>query len=214
MSSPPELGMQFSDLRQQKDAYRLGAWVFVASEIMLFAGIFLVYLIGRMTHPEAFTEGSHELNQFLGTVNTGILLTSSFSVAVAVSKAEDKKYRTASWLLLLTAVMGICFLGIKAYEWYEEYERARVPGLNFTYEGEHLPGLLLFFWFYFTSTALHAIHVTIGVLVNLWFAWVCRYRAHWVPDPSPVVLSGIYWHLVDLVWIFLFPFLYLVGGAS
>ena len=208
------LGIQFRSLEQQKEAYRLGAWVFVASEVMLFSGLFLVYLIGHLTHFQAFKIGSHELNLTLGTVNTALLLTSSLFMAIAVKKAEEGRMKAASLLLVVTALMGIMFLGIKGFEWYEELKKARVPGINFSYHGPHAPGVLLFFWFYFTSTVLHALHVTVGVFSNLWFALVCRFRPQWIPDPSPVVIAGIYWHLVDLVWIFLFPFLYLVGGIS
>ena len=208
------LGIQFRNLKQQKEAYSMGAWVFVASEIMLFSGLFLAYLIGHLTHFQGFEIGSHELNLTLGTLNTALLLTSSFTMAVAVKKAQQGRMKAASRLLLLTALMGAVFLGVKGFEWYEEFERARIPGIAFSYRGPHSQGVLLFFWFYFTSTALHALHVTVGLLCNLWFALVCRFRPHWIPDPSPVVIAGIYWHLVDLVWIFLFPFLYLVGGIS
>jgi cytochrome c oxidase subunit 3 len=181
---------------------------------MLFSGLFMAYLIGRLTHPTAFADGSAELNHVLGTVNTAILLTSSFTMALAVNHAEEKNYGTSSWLLLLTSLLGAVFLGIKVFEWVEEYRHARVPGIHFVYEGEHLQGMLLFYWFYFTSTALHAVHLTIGLASNLWFALVARFKPQWIPDPSPLVLGGIYWHLVDLVWIFLYPLLYLIGGPK
>lgn len=213
MTEQVGLGVQFRDLAQQREAYRLGGWIFIASEVMLFSGLFLAYLIARMSHPAGFAEGSQELHHLLGSINTGVLLTSSLTMAFAVQAVEKRDYRRSSRWLWVTLVLGIAFLAIKGYEWHEEFLHGRVPGLSFTYTGPHGPGVLLFYWFYFTSTGLHALHVTIGVLCNLWFALVCRYKDHWIPDPSPVVLAGLYWHLVDLVWIFLFPLLYQIGGA-
>jgi cytochrome c oxidase subunit III len=208
------LGMQFDTLEQQKEAYRIGGWIFVGTEVMLFSGLFLAYLIGRLAHPEGFAHASGHLDVMLGTLNTAVLLTSSYFMALAVTRAETQRHKTASIFLLVTALLGSAFLGIKIYEWWHEYHKAMVPGVRFDYLGPHLQATRLFLWTYFTATGLHALHLSIGIVVTLWFCLVCRFWPNLIPDPSPLVLGGLYWHLVDLIWIFLYPLLYLIGGPS
>lgn len=203
----------FSSREAQVEAYRQGAWLFLSSEVMLFGGLFLSYFIGRWTHPTGFSVGSSELDPVLGTLNTALLLTSSYTMAVAVHRGQQGRSRAVSVLLTITALLGLAFIGIKGFEWWSEIARGHVPGRAFLGLGVEQAGVGLFLWFYFTSTALHAVHLSLGVLVMLAFAfWYSRGRPPAVPDY--LVILGLYWHLVDLVWIVLFPLLYLVGAPS
>lgn len=213
---------QFVDLDQQRQAYALGMWAFLASELMLFSGLLLAYTVGRLTHYQGFVAGSHELKRLLGGLNTAVLLTSSTTVAFAVERAKQRRWSAVTVLLLVTAALGSGFLGIKLYEWSLEFRHHLIPGSGFE---EASRGTELFFWFYFVLTGLHAVHLTIGVLAMLTFAWLMHRRspillsevgsAEGLPDPeapSPIVMLGLYWHLVDLVWFFLYPALYMIGS--
>jgi cytochrome c oxidase subunit 3 len=200
----------FPSRHDQKEAYRQGGWVFLISEFMLFGGLFLAYLIGRIAHPAGFAEGSAEMDLALGTINTAILLTSSWTMALAVHSGQQKKPRVASRYLVLTAVLGLAFLGIKGIEWLNEIGKGEIPGRAFLGGGAAEAGKGMFLWFYFTATGLHALHLTLGVLTILIFAALYRRRPPQIPEY--LLILGLYWHLVDIIWIFLFPLLYLVGG--
>jgi cytochrome c oxidase subunit III len=202
---------QFDTIEQQREADSLGMWLFLATEVMFFGALFTALAIYRFLYPVGFTEGSHHLNVPLGGVNTGVLLCSSLTVALAVHAAQHGHRRRLVILLLLTMVFGLAFLGIKAYEWYVDFEEGLVPGLNFTQTGEHAREIALFFTFYFTMTGLHALHMVIGIAV--WtvitlMAWRGMFTSE---KYMPVEITGLYWHFVDLVWVFLYPMLYLVG---
>jgi cytochrome c oxidase subunit 3 len=207
------LGHQFDDLEQQREASSLGMWVFLITEIMFFGGLFTGYAVYRNAYPEAFAEASRHLGVVLGAINTAVLICSSLTMALAVHAAQLGRRKVLVTFLLLTIVLGSVFLGIKVVEYSHKFHEHLVPGLDFRFEGPRAPQAQLFFSFYFAMTGMHALHMIIGigllsVLVRL--SWRGRFSAtyYW-----PVELTGLYWHFVDIVWIYLFPLLYLIGRA-
>ena len=203
------LGHHFDSLAQQRDANMLGMWAFLATEIIFFGALFAAYLVFRSAYPATFDAASSHLDPVRGTLNTAILLTSSLSVALAIHAAEARARRRLVMLLLVTIILGIIFLGIKATEYYTEYEEQLIPGLRFIWEGDDPLQARLFFSLYFIMTGIHALHMIIGIVVAAimtWFAW----RGFYAANPMPVERFGLYWHFVDVVWIFLFPLLYLI----
>ncbi len=207
------LAHQFDDLEQQREASTLGMWAFLVTEIMFFGGLFLGYSVYRFNYPAAFAEGSHHLDVTLGSINTAVLIGSSLTMALAVRGAQLGRRSTAIGSLLLTVLLGCVFLGIKAVEYGHKFEEQLVPGTSFGYSSTQVdPGQLeLFFSFYFAMTGLHAFHMIIGIailLVLVWKTWKGRFTPSYY---APLEMTGLYWHFVDIVWIFLFPLLYLIG---
>jgi cytochrome c oxidase subunit III len=205
------LAHQFDSLAQQNEASTLGMWVFLVTEVLFFGGLFATYLVYRSWYGEAFAAASHELDVVLGTVNTAVLITSSLTMALAVHAAQiGERHRLLLWLVL-TTVLGAVFLGIKSVEYSHKFVEHHVPGSTFQFEGEHFRHAQIFFSLYFVMTGLHALHMIIGIgimLVMIWWSW----RGTITPEyHSPIEISGLYWHFVDIVWIFLFPLLYLIG---
>ena len=207
-------------MEQQRQSTTLGMWIFLVTEIMFFGGLFTAYLIYRVAHPEVWDLGSQQMEFWLGTINTVILLTSSFTVALSVHFAQLGKTKITAILLLMTVLMGLGFLGIKGVEYHNHYLEGTVPGRWWHPELHNPDGspmtvpneLQLFFYIYFVMTGLHALHVTIGVVllscIAIW-SWQGKYTAEY---HNPVHISGLYWHFVDLVWIFLYPLLYLIAN--
>jgi cytochrome c oxidase subunit 3 len=205
------LAHQFDDLEQQKEASTLGMWVFLATEVLFFGGLFLAYSVYRAWYPDAFAAASHELLVWAGTTNTAVLITSSLTMALAVRAAQTGERRSVMLFLMVTMLLGTAFLGIKAFEYYTEFVEHHVPGPGFQFEAAHLAHAQLFFSLYFVMTGIHALHMIIGLgimSVMLWWTW----RGTITKDySSPIEVSGLYWHFVDIIWIFLFPLLYLIG---
>ncbi|MBX7158551.1 MAG: cytochrome c oxidase subunit 3 [Verrucomicrobiae bacterium] len=210
MSDKILLAHQFEDLEQQRETSVLGMWVFLATEIMFFGGLFATYAIYRLLYSKIFIDASHSLGVFFGALNTGILLCSSFTMALALHAVKVKRRKTLMFFLLLTSFLGCIFLGIKGYEYYEKFREYHVPGVSFKYHGASPKIAELFFWLYFSMTGLHALHVLIGIGV-LWIMFFLFWR-NYLPleKHMPVEIAGLYWHFVDIVWVFLFPLLYLV----
>ena len=207
----PALAHHFDSLAQQSEATTLGMWVFLATEVLFFGGLFATYMIYRSWYPGAFAAASHELDVTLGTVNTVVLITSSLTMALAVHAAQLGQRKLLMTFLILTMVLGFVFLGIKGVEYYHKFAEHHVPGPDFVFEKEHIRHAQLFFSLYFVMTGLHAIHMVIGIgimLVMLWWSWNGTITGEY---SSPIEISGLYWHFVDIVWIFLFPLLYLIG---
>jgi cytochrome c oxidase subunit 3 len=210
--APAGLAHQFDDLEQQHEAGNLGMWVFLATEIMFFGGLFAGYCIYRSLYFAAFTAGSHLLDIKLGAANTAVLIASSLTMALAVRSAQLGSRKAIVAFLILTILLGSVFLGVKAYEYHHKFENHLVPGIDFQYAGENAPQVALFLCFYFFMTALHALHMIIGIgILAVLVAMSSRGRFS-AGYYSPVEVSGLYWHFVDIVWIFLFPLLYLIGG--
>jgi cytochrome c oxidase subunit 3 len=217
--STPALAMQFDDLHQQREAADFGMWIFLATEIMFFGGMFLGYTLYRIQYEEAFAEASHHANLLLGTLNTAILLTSSLFMALSVHFAQQAKRTAVVVNLIITILLGLVFLALKFLEYYQHYQDYLVPapglGIDFRWENEaQKPAAAMYFTLYFLMTGFHALHMTIGVgllIVLTVLAW----QGHLLGTRStPVHVSGLYWHFVDIVWIFLYPFLYLMGARG
>jgi cytochrome c oxidase subunit III len=228
----PALQHHFENMEQQREAGTLGMWIFLVTEIMFFGGMFLAYALYRSMYAAAFASGSNHLDITLGAVNTGVLILSSFTMAMAVYCTQVGKHRPQIISLVLTLVLGVTFLGIKAVEYHQKYEDRLIPGkvipgITFSptvaQEGDHdphklhlLPGATLaqvemFYWIYFAMTGMHALHMIIGAGL-LTYLIIFSLKRRFDPEyHSPVEVIGLYWHFVDIVWIFLFPLLYLLG---
>jgi cytochrome c oxidase subunit 3 len=205
------LAHHFDSLEQQRDATTLGMWVFLTTEVLFFGGLFMVYAVYRSWYPDAFAAASRELDLVLGTVNTAVLITSSLTMALAVHAAQTGRRGLLLTFLVVTMILGATFLGIKSVEYYHKFAEHHVPGPGFQFEKEYFRHAQLFFSLYFVMTGLHALHMIIGIGVMLWmFSWSWRGRIT-AEYSSPIEISGLYWHFVDIVWIFLFPLLYLLG---
>jgi len=191
----------------------LGMWVFLATEVMFFGGIFMGYLYLRTHYASEVAQASRHTHEWLGTINTAILLTSSFSMALAVRFSQLTRRETVQRLLWVTAALGAAFLAVKFIEYAMEWHEGLVPGLHFTIV-ENARVTQLFFFLYFLATGVHAVHLTIGVLVVLWLSW--RLREPRFPDAraDEIEVLGLYWHFVDAIWIFLYPLFYLVSLSS
>ena len=234
----PALQHHFDTMVQQKEAAVIGMWLFLLTEILFFGGLFVAYMVYRIWYFDAFAEASRSLDLFWGGLNTAVLIGSSLTMAMAVRCAQtNKRTATINWLII-TMILGAVFLGVKVIEYADKFEHHHVPGPNFVWAAEHpstpigagvpaaeaasehrqlslSPEQLqqttqLYFSLYFTMTGLHALHMIIGIglmSVITWMAWKGRFDEHYY---TPVEMSGLYWHFVDIVWIFLFPLLYLV----
>jgi cytochrome c oxidase subunit 3 len=205
---------QYATMDQQAEVAAFGMWVFLATEVLFFGGMLFAYAVYRGTFPEGFAEAGRHTKIVIGTVNTVILLTSSFLVAWAVHLAERGRGRGVAVLLAVAALLGIVFLGLKGMEYYQEWDEGLVPGLRFEEQGPHARAMELFYFLYFMLTGVHGLHVTIGIgLLGTMAvrAWRGAFSAAYY---TPVEVSGLYWHFVDIVWIFLYPLIYLLGRSG
>jgi cytochrome c oxidase subunit 3 len=209
---------QFDDLEQQHDAATLGMWIFLATEVLLFGGLFAAFAVFRLQYPKQFAAGSHTADVVIGTVNTGVLLCSSLTMALAVHAAQAANRRRLLGFLAATIVLGGVFLGFKSYEYSEKYHHHHVPLPSlrfamddFSLESETLPeAVKMYFALYFAMTGLHAAHMVIGMGLLAWMA-VLAWRGGVLGEAYvPVEMTGLYWHFIDIVWIYLFPLLYLL----
>jgi cytochrome c oxidase subunit 3 len=207
----PLLAHHFDSMVQQRSAVELGIWLFLAQEVMFFGGLFLAYTFYRTRYHDAFVEASHHLDVRLGALNTAVLISSSLTMALAVRAAEHGRTKAVRNWVLLTMLLGFCFMGIKSFEYYGKYVDHLIPGPGFAFHGEHQQGAQIFYLLYFMMTGLHALHMIIGagIMVAL-LVWNARGRVT-ASYPSRVEAVGLYWHFVDIVWIFLFPLLYLIS---
>jgi cytochrome c oxidase subunit 3 len=213
----PRLQHHFHTMRQQKEASTLGMWTFLVTEIMFFGALFLVYTIYRILYAPGFAEASRELDIFWGFINTLVLIGSSLTMALAVHSAAAGGRRAIAGWLVATVLLGSVFLGIKAIEYNHKFEHHLVPGAHFAPEHialEHQRAAEIYFSLYFGMTGLHAFHMVLGIPMLLTLA-VLAYRGAFSPTyHTPVELLGLYWHFVDIVWIFLFPLLYLIDPGA
>jgi cytochrome c oxidase subunit 3 len=207
----PGLAHHFDTLDQQAEATTLGMWVFLVTEVLFFGGLFMVYTVYRSWYPTAFAAASHEMVVWAGTLNTAVLITSSLTMALAVNASQAGNRRLLLLFLVMTMALGCVFLGVKAFEYYTEFAEHHVPGAGFEFEKEYFKPAQIFFSLYFVMTGLHALHMIIGLgIMTVMLIWSYRgviTREYY----SPIEISGLYWHFVDIVWIFLFPLLYLIG---
>ena len=202
---------QFDTAEQQKDASTLGMWMFLITEIMFFGGMFLAYTVYRTIYPHIFAVASSSLNATIGALNTAVLLCSSFTMVLAVRASQLGRRRAIIIFVILTVLLGGVFLGVKAYEWHEKWVEHHIPGPSFHLEGTEMQGQAqLFFSLYFAMTGLHALHMVIGEGILLYILIQSRKGRYTRDYYTPLDVSGLYWHFVDIIWIFLFPLLYLI----
>jgi cytochrome c oxidase subunit 3 len=206
----PRLQHHFQDMRTQQHAARLGMWLFLATEILLFGGLFCAYSVYRTLYGEAWKECSRHLNTTFGLIETVDLITSSFTMVMGIHFVRINKRKLAVLMLVATAAMGFAFLCMHGYEYYTEYLEGALPGRFYHFEEVHANGAPMFFAVYFLMTGLHSAHVFIGAVIVLVLAFFTARGQYDSTYDHPVDLGGLYWHLVDLIWIFLFPLLYLV----
>jgi len=208
---PTHLAHQFDDAGQQREAASLGMWVFLATEVLFFGGLFTTYLVYRNWYPAAFAAGSHELLIWAGTTNTAVLITSSLTMALAVHAAQTGNRRLLLLFLLVTMALGLVFLGIKGFEYHTEYVEHHVPGAGFQFDPANAQHAQLFFSLYFLMTGLHALHMIVGLGIMSTMFWISWRGVITSEYYNPIEVGGLYWHFVDIVWIFLFPLLYLIA---
>ncbi len=205
------LAHHFEDLEQQREAHTLGMWAFLVTEVLFFGGLFGAYVVYRSSYPQAFANASNQLDPILGGINTAVLIGSSFTMVLAVHAAQlRRKWQIFGWLWA-TVVLGTVFLGVKYVEYHHKWEHHLIPGPNFLFEGQPGGSEQLFFALYFSMTGLHAFHMVIGAGVLIWLSVLALKGRFDEPGRNAVEMAGLYWHFVDLVWIFLFPLLYLLG---
>jgi cytochrome c oxidase subunit 3 len=202
---------QFDDFPQQRSAAQLGMWIFLATEVLFFGVLFSGYTVFRWLYPADFSAASHHTVIVIGGINTAILLFSSTLMALGVRAAELQNQKQLIWLLLATALFGIIFMILKGVEYYKDWSDQLVPVLNFNWHQVNAGHAEIFFWLYFAMTGLHAIHVTVGICIMLILALLAWRGKFTTGHFTPVEIAGLYWHFVDIVWIFLFPLLYLAG---
>ena len=217
----PILLSQFDDLDQQQQAANLGMWMFLATEVMFFGGLIVAYVVYRALSPREFALASRHLDMWLGFVNTIVLLSSSLAMAFAVRSAQLHRSRQVLNYLLITMALGTFFLGIKAVEYYREYEEKLIPALNFQLPAEAAGSQLaqpghfeMFFVLYFFMTGLHAFHLIIGITLVGVIALLSRRKWLSGGGETQIEVTGLYWHFVDIVWVFLYPLLYLIDVKS
>jgi cytochrome c oxidase subunit III len=225
--SLPQHRHHFETVEQQREAGSFGMWLFLLTEIMFFGGLFFAYLLYRNWYYDAFFTASNQLSIPLGTANTAILITSGFFMALAVWCAEVRKKDMLVWTLILTTVFGIAFLGIKYVEYHEKWEKHHIPGAHFDIsefvnpaaygikEKPLAPDMAqrtqVFFFLYFAMTGMHALHMVIGIGILGFMLFRARAGAYTEGHYTFVENFGLYWHFVDIIWIFLFPLLYLIS---
>jgi cytochrome c oxidase subunit 3 len=227
----PQHRHHFETEEQQREAGSFGMWLFLLTEIMFFGGMFFAYLLYRNWYYDAFVPASNQLSIPLGTANTIILITSGFCMAIGVWAAEVRKRDLLVLMLILTNVFGLAFLGIKSVEYKEKWEKHHIPGANFDIsefvnppinpatgkrsEEPLAPDMAqktqIFFFLYFAMTGMHAVHMIIGIVLLFWLTWRAYKYEFSTGYVAPIENFGLYWHFVDIVWIFLFPLLYLIN---
>lgn len=208
----PELRHHFEQPEQQYESATLGMWVFLATEIMFFGGLFAAYTIYRTAYPDAFASSSQYMDVIIGGFNTAVLICSSLTMALGVRSAQLGQRKPLILFLIATMLLGCVFLGIKGYEYHHKWVEHLVPGFNWNYPiPQYSHHAQILFFLYFVMTGMHAVHMIIGEGILLTLV-VMAYRGRFTERYfTPVEITGLYWHFVDIVWIFLFPMLYLIG---
>jgi cytochrome c oxidase subunit 3 len=210
-ANSPHLQHHFADLQQQRESAKLGMWIFLVTEILLFGGLFCFYAIYRAWNPDVFYNAHRVLDIRLGTLNTVVLITSSLTIALAIRSIQLGWKGRSLLLLICTFLLALTFLIVKYFEYSHKFHLGQLPGKYYTYSGIEGTNPHIFFSAYFLMTGLHGIHVIAGMSLIGWLIFRTRrgdFSAEWY---TPVEMTGLYWHLVDLIWIYLFPLFYLVG---
>jgi cytochrome c oxidase subunit 3 len=211
----PPLAHQFDHPQQQAEAVLTGMWVFLASEVLFFGVLFFAYAVSRLHFPAAFAAAGRHTDLAAGSINTAVLLTSSYLMALAVAAIESRRWSDARRHLMGTWLLACVFIAIKAYEYHADFGHHFVPGAGFTFDAAQRQGAELFFYLYFVLTGIHAVHVLVGMgLIGWVIAGLGRAGQAGRFRRGPTLpMIGLYWHLVDTVWIFLYPLFYLVARS-
>lgn len=200
----------FVDSDQQFDSAKLGMWIFLVTEILFFGGLFVAYIVYRSWYPDLYLQASAELNTFWGAVNTAVLIGSSLTVAMAIRSAQLNQIKGLIYNLYITIFLAFVFMVIKYFEYVHKFELGIFPGEYYTYEGIAHEKANIFFSIYYMMTGVHGLHVTIGIGLMIWLVFKAKKGVFHSGYYTPVEITGLYWHLVDIIWIFLFPLLYLI----
>lgn len=210
-SQPAYLAHHFSEPEQQRESAKFGMWIFLVTEVLLFSGLFVFYAIYRAWHPDMFYNAHKFLNITLGTANTLVLITSSVTVALAIRSMQLNRRKQTIILLAVTLALAAVFLIIKYFEYSHKFHLGQLPGKYYTFEGIQGENPHVFFSVYFMITGLHGLHVVAGMITLFWML-MRTIRGHFSADYyTPLENAGLYWHLVDMIWIYVFPLLYLIG---
>ena len=202
---------QYASAEHQADTAIAGMWLFLASEVLFFGGLVWVWLVNQWGHPEGYRRGAEHANLLIGSVNTLLLLTSSLVYAWALREARAGRSRRVWLASLVTAGLGLAFLLLKLQEWHLDLNDGLFPGTLFRYRGPDWGGMALFYSFYWVATGLHGVHISVGVLLVLWIGWRAR-RGEFPPSHvTPIEVAGLYWSFVDMVWLVLYPLIYVIG---
>ena len=205
---------QYDDALQQRESATLGMWLFLATEIMFFGVLFAGYTVCRVLYPAGFAEASRHTDMLLGTIETAVLLISSSLIALALRAIKLDQWRAAVWLMSGTAALGIAFLVMHGFEYHAEYTEQLIPGINFSQPGPNAHAVELFFCLYYFITGFHSVHVIVGVGLIATLAVRVARGAFGPQHYTRLELTALYWHLVDIVWVFVYPVIYLVGRAG
>lgn len=195
-------------LHRDDVASRIGMWLFLFTELLLFGGLFLVYSVYKYSHPQEFHLAAKELNAIFGALNTLILLTSSLTMALSIAALQKKKKNLSIFLQLITVLLAVGFLVNKVVEWGAKFQHGLYPGSEILLEKSN--GEILFFGLYFVMTGLHGLHVVIGIVLILVMTYFTLKNRITFDNNVRLEAAGLYWHLVDIIWIFLFPLFYLI----
>ncbi len=211
MSHPAYLQHHFSHPDQQYESSKLGMWLFLLTEVLMFGGLFCAYAVFRAWHPEMFYHAHKMLDVTMGSINTVVLITSSLTIALAIYSIQNNRQKDTVRYLIFTLILAGVFLAVKYFEYVHKIHLGQLPGKYYTYAGLGDNNPHLFFSMYFIMTGLHGIHVLGGMAVIGWVILRARRGEFSAEYYTPVELVGLFWHLVDLIWIFLFPLFYLIG---
>lgn len=209
-TTPAHLLHHYVDSDQQFDAAKLGMWIFIVTETLMFGGLFGAYIVYRVLYPELFTLASEELDTIMGSINTVVLIGSSLTVALAIKSAQVNNKRNIIINLAITLALACVFMIIKYFEYTHKFELGIFPGVYYEYGGIDHPQAHIFFSIYYMMTGLHGIHITIGIGLIIWLLVKASKNEFHSGYYTPVEIVGLYWHLVDIIWIFLFPLFYLI----
>jgi cytochrome c oxidase subunit 3 len=198
-------------MEQQRESAKLGMWLFLLTEVLLFGGLFCAYAIYRAWHPEMFSNAHKLLNVWLGATNTVVLITSSVTMALSIRSLQLNQKKQAIWYIYTTIALAGVFLVIKYFEYSHKFHLGQLPGKFYTYQGLEGTNPHVFFSVYFMMTGLHGFHVLCGIGAMIWLLRRIKANEFNSGYYTPVEMTGLYWHLVDLIWIFLFPLFYLIG---
>ncbi len=208
---PAYLAHHFSEVEQQQESAKLGMWIFLLTEVLLFGGLFCFYTIYRAWNPDMFYNAHKFLNVELGALNTVVLISSSVTMALAIRSMQLNDRKKTIWFLVITLACAAIFLVVKYFEYSHKFHLGQLPGKFYTFTGVQGNNPHIFFSVYFTMTGLHGIHVLAGMVAISWVLYRTVKNNFSAQYYTPIEMTGLYWHLVDLIWIFLFPLLYLIG---